>query len=222
MFNNRNEQYKRFRSLKAGVYVIEGIIGVGKTTLGKSITKHLNEAGLNARFFPEYVNHTLLKQYIGNMERYAYTFQLFMLSKRIEIYRDAERYSRTGGIAIVDRSIAGDMTFARMQYENGHFTQSEWDTYMSILRQECQLEPSGTIYLNCSVDTAMDRIKIRGIESEVKGYTREYVSMLNDAYQKTFHSSDIKYLDLEWNDHQEQQDGYLPKDYVFEILDRIM
>src|SRR4051812_7244364 len=114
MFAERSALYCRFKSLKCGVFTIEGIIGVGKTTLGRSLEKMLNDNGIATKFFPEYVNKDLLGQYIGNMHRYAYSFQLIMLCKRIEIYREAERFAATGGVAIIDRSIVGDMTFALM------------------------------------------------------------------------------------------------------------
>ena len=128
MFSPRNEDYDTFKSLKGGVFTIEGVIGVGKTTVGRSLEKYLNDIGIRANFYPEYVNKELLAQYIGDMKRYAYAFQMIMLCKRIEIYRDAERYADTGGVALIDRSIIGDMTFAKMQYDNGNFTKDEWES----------------------------------------------------------------------------------------------
>src|SRR5687767_9035911 len=113
MFTNRDPNYDKFKSLKGGVFTIEGIIGAGKTTLGKSLEQFLNECGIKTRFFPEYINKDLLSQYIGDMKRYAYSFQLIMLCKRIEIYRIAEAFASTGGVALIDRSIIGDMSFAR-------------------------------------------------------------------------------------------------------------
>ncbi|CAH6420524.1 Hypothetical protein HVR_LOCUS1214 [uncultured virus] len=37
IFASRNPLYEKYKSLRAGVYTIEGIIGVGKTTLGRSL-----------------------------------------------------------------------------------------------------------------------------------------------------------------------------------------
>ena len=84
----------KYESLRYGIYTIEGIIGVGKTTLGKSLEKFLNERGIKTKFYPEYVNKDLLDQYIKNMKQYAYSFQLVMLFKRLEIYREAVRFSK--------------------------------------------------------------------------------------------------------------------------------
>lgn len=44
-----------------------------------------------------------------------------MLCKRIELYRTAERFAAIGGIALIDRRIIDDITFARMQRDNGNF-----------------------------------------------------------------------------------------------------
>lgn len=135
MFADRHSDFDKLKYLKGGIYTIEGIIGVGKTTLGRSAERYLNNIGLKEKFYPEYVNKELLAQYIGNMKRYAYSFQMIMLCKRIEIYREAERLAETGGVALIDRSIIGDMTFARMQKDNGNFTEDEWNIYLSLMKQ---------------------------------------------------------------------------------------
>jgi deoxyadenosine/deoxycytidine kinase len=100
MFNNRHPMYEKFRVLKGGIYLIEGIIGVGKTTLGNSLEYYLNSVGLKCKFYKEYFNEDLLNQFIGNMKSYAYFFQMMMLTKRIEIYKEAEEFSKSGGISI--------------------------------------------------------------------------------------------------------------------------
>src|SRR5690606_19019230 len=103
-----------------------------------------------------------------------YAFQMIMLYKRIEIYREAERFAASGGIALVDRSMIGDMTFARMQKNNGNFTDDEWKIYLLTMEKEIQLVPTANIYLYCSPETSLERVLIRGIEAEIKGYDPKY------------------------------------------------
>lgn len=200
MFAERHPLYDTYKSLRAGIYTIEGIIGCGKTTLGKDIEQFLNEIGISAKFFPEYVNEKLLQQYINNMKKYAYGFQLVMLFKRIEIYREAERFAATGNVAIIDRSLLGDMTFAEMQKINGNFTTEEWDTYLAVVKQEIQLTPTASIYLKCSPEIALRRINKRGIKAEIGGYTLQYLEQLHTAYEIAIgNCGNVKHIIVDWN-----------------------
>lgn len=222
MFSPRNQYYNRFKSLKGSIITVEGIIGVGKTTLGKTLEAFLNEIGLNAKFYPEYVNKMLLDQYIQDMKKYAYTFQMIMLCKRIEIYREAERFSSTGGIAIIDRSIIGDMTFAKMQKDNGNFTDQEWDTYISLMKQEIQLSPYANIYLKCSPATSLQRIKNRGIDSEISGYSYKYIEQLHQSYEKSIEEAKVNNIILDWNCPSKYIDGRLDKNIILFILNLLL
>lgn len=223
MFANRNPIYEKYKSLKAGVYTIEGIIGVGKTTLGKSLEDFLNKNGLKAKFFPEYVNKKLLGQYISNMPKYAYGFQMFMLAKRIETYRQAELFASTGGIALIDRSILGDNTFCDMQLQNGNITPEEYQIYLDVMKHEIQLTPSASIYLRCSTDISLERIKKRGIKEEINGYSVEYLQQLNDAYENTISKcNNVKHVIIDWNNPQDIVDGRLSDIFILSILDFLL
>lgn len=223
MFATRHPLYNLFKGLKGGVYTIEGIIGVGKTTFGRSVEKFLNDIGLKAKFFPEYVNKELLAQYISDMKRYAYTFQMIMLCKRIEIYREAERFAESGGIAFVDRSIIGDMTFARMQKDNGNFSASEWETYLGLMRQEIQLTPAASLFLKCSPETSLRRVHERGIQDEIKGYSLAYMQQLSDAYDETITAcTDVRHITLDWNAPVDIVDGCINTELVHAIVSKLL
>ncbi len=63
-----SESHRKYRCLVGSVITIEGTIGVGKTTLGKSLEKYLNDVcGLRAKFYPENVPQELLKLFISNI-----------------------------------------------------------------------------------------------------------------------------------------------------------
>lgn len=223
MFASRNLLYNEFKSLKCGVFTIEGIIGVGKTTLGRSLEKFLNDNGIAAKFFPEYFNKDLLSQYISDMPKYAYSFQMIMLCKRIEIYREAERFASTGGVSLIDRSIIGDMTFARMQRDNNNFTSREWDIYLSLMKQEIQLTPTASLFLKCSTDTSLFRVKKRSIQAEIDGYTPAYMDQLRQAYEKSIvECSNVKHITLEWDEPVVIENGYFAQELVCEILTKLL
>lgn len=222
MFANRGDHFGRFRSMRGGVYTLEGGIGAGKTTLGRSAEKFLNRNGLQAKFYPEYVNKPLLNQYLGDMAKYAYTFQLFMLSKRIEIYRDAERFAATGGIALIDRSIIGDMTFARMLVDDGKITAGEFAIYQNLMKEEIQLVPQASVYLYCTAQTLLLRVHKRGIKSEIAGYTPEYMNKLHAAYMTSMKAcTNVPHILLDWNAPALLETGLVADSMVVQILDRM-
>lgn len=172
--------------LRGILIVVEGSIGVGKTTAGKAIEENLKSKGIDAIFYPEYVNNDYLNLFLSDMKAYAFGFQSVMLSKRIAIYREARAHTKKGGVAIVDRSILGDIAFAVMHHKNGNINSIEWAAYLSMVKQELKDSPDYIIYLDCELDEEMERIRKRSRGLESTAYTREYLSNLKDAYMKAF------------------------------------
>jgi len=211
--------YEKLRVLKGGMYIIEGIIGVGKSTLGNSLENYLNGVGLNCKFYREYFNKELLDQFIGDMKNYAYFFQMMMLVKRIEIYKEAEEFSKLGGISFIDRSLVGDMTFARMHYENGNISEDEWKIYNNFIKNENLLTPSACIYLRCNTNTSMNRINNRGIETEINGYNIDYINKLKDMYNDVIlNINNVKIISLDWNNQITLVDNLIPEEELLNII----
>jgi deoxyadenosine/deoxycytidine kinase len=203
MFKIRSnkEIHKYGRQLRGSMIVIEGLIGVGKSTLGHNLEKLLNENGIECKFYEEYVNSELLQQYIENMEKYSYSFQLVMLLKRIEIYKEARNYTKSGGIAIIDRSLLGDYAFALMQHKHGNISDSEMIAYKSICKQEDLPEPDIIVYLNADVEICMNRITKRGRPGETKGYSEQYLYDLKSVYNEIlFSPPKFSYVKIDSNE----------------------
>lgn len=99
----------------------------------------------------------------------------------------------TGVTTIFDRSIYGDRAFADVLQSYGHIDQLGYDSYM--LHRECMekqlLVPQQVIYLDVSVDTAINRIEKRGRECE-KGISRDYLERLQTAYEKIISELETK------------------------------
>lgn len=174
------------KKLLRKVIVLEGGIGVGKSTAGKAIEQALKSAGIEVRYYPEYVVDSLLKMYLKDREKYAGSFQMIMLIKRISTYLEARNFAERGGVAIVDRSILGDIAFAHMNYKDGKINEEEFSVYLDMVKKDLKETPDITIYLDCTIDQQMERIKTRGNKDEVKAYDRFYLSSLKDAYIEAF------------------------------------
>ncbi len=207
MFTDPNYHQGKYRMLVGHMIVIEGIIGVGKSTLGQSLERFLQSIGIKAKFFPEFMSKPLLDQYIEKMEKYAYPFQIIMLRERIHIYHQAHQFSLSGGISIIDRSVFGDYTFAKMQYQNGLISDDEFKIYSQILRDEKLIEPNIIVYLDVSPAVAFKRMLNRGIKSEKEGYTIDYFTKLHQCYYSTIEQVKCPIIKVDWSkDIQCQED----------------
>lgn len=197
IFTQRDPLYHVYRHFRGRVLCIEGIISSGKTTLGKHMEQFFNKIGIPCKFFPEYVNPILLSQFIENMKHYAYSFQMIMLCKRIDIYRQVLEFSKQGGFSIVDRSLVGDSIFATMQHHNGNISDNEFAIYKQMIQHEIMIEPDHILYLDCSVDTSIERIQKRGNTSEIEGYSPQYLQSLLDFYKAEIQHH--RHISLDWN-----------------------
>jgi len=168
------------------VILIEGQIGVGKTTLGEFVER---EYGIP--LYRELNNpHTLslLDKFYADKKRWSFALQIHFLNER---FRMIKEIFRNGG-GVLDRSIFGDRIFARMLHEDGDMTEEEYSTYSTLLDNmlEHVQKPQLLIYLDCTVETALTRIKKRnrGLESDIP---REYLEHLNSRYLDWYENYDL-------------------------------
>ena len=183
--NSQSDSTGSYGILKGSVICIEGLVGVGKSVAGFSIMSYLNALDIKTKYYPEYFNHDLLNQYLSNMSKYAYYFQMFMLLKRIDMYKEALAFADNGGVSVIDRCVVGDYAFATMQHKKGYITDEDWKVYLSVMKQDRMRMPTTILYLQCSPSVAFERILKRNITSEVSGYTLEYLKDLDASYTET-------------------------------------
>ena len=164
--------------------VIDGVVGVGKSTLMKILAKELNLI----QFEEPVVNNPILPKFYENRERYAFPSQIFFLNSRFKHLKEASKKE----MCVLDRSIYGDAIFAKMLYEAGDMTKVEFDTYEELLENMVNhiKVPKLMIYLEVSVEEAMRRIKKRGRDYEQK-VELEYWKELNRHYKSYFDSYDL-------------------------------
>lgn len=200
-------------NLNGSMIVIEGTIGAGKSDLSIAIVAYLNKHGVNAVYFDEYVNDSLLSLFINDQKRYALCFQLFMLNKRIETYNLAMQLIKQGGCAVLDRSLLGDQVFAQLQHEKGNISDEEMKVYRSIAETEARLKLTNIIYLDVTVETSLRRILKRSRESE-RAYSPQYLSKILSSYEKALEG--VEYSRLDWN-----KERIIDDSVVLEVLSKI-
>lgn len=169
---------------KAKLIAIVGGIAVGKTTIGQSLLKNIE----NARFIEEDVSkNEFLSDFYGNMKKWAFHSRISTLAMIASNYITDE----SDQIILMDRCLDELITFARLQYENGNLSEREFKVYSQLYQDILTFAPKidGYIYCCCPSDVSMNRIKMRNRVFE-QGIELEYINRLNMEYDKWIESLD--------------------------------
>jgi deoxyguanosine kinase len=166
---------------------LEGLIGVGKSTLGK---KWAENEGVH--FLAERVNPLLLHCFYQDPKGYAFAFQMAMLRTRTWEYQciraeEKDRYSTF----VMDRSAIGDAIFSIANALTGSIKPVELDAYMydlgttteqfaanGISVLDSRWLPERIVYLYDSVQQCQKRVAIRANESE-SDIPQDYMELLD-------------------------------------------
>ncbi|MED1421276.1 MULTISPECIES: deoxynucleoside kinase [Bacillus] len=158
--------------------VIDGVVGVGKSTLMEILEKN----GYIA-FKEPVTNNPILDKFYYDRERYSFPLQIYFLNERFKQIKKASQYPNS----VLDRSIYGDVIFAKMLRDNGEMSEVEFQIYLDLFgnMMEHLKAPKLLVYLEISTDEAIKRIKKRGREYE-QVVEREYWERLNQNYREYF------------------------------------
>lgn len=179
-------EYKDFmdnlkKTDSSNMIVIDGVVGSGKSTLVKILEKELGYSP----FYEPVVDNPILDKFYYDRARYSFPLQIFFLNKRFAMLKEAAKSN-----ALLDRSIYGDMIFAKMLKDSGEMTEEEYQLYKELA---CNMfehipVPKLTIYLQNSTECAINKIKKRG---------RDYEQIVEINYWDTLN----KEYDLYYNEY---------------------
>ena len=167
----------RFRHI-----VIEGPIGVGKSSLARRLAEHLAAELLLER--PE--ENPFLGKFYGDMPGYAFQTQLFFLFQRVKQMQAASQPGMFATAVVSDFLFAKDAIFARL-----NLSDEEFRLYAQMYAQVAPQvsEPDLVIWLQAPLSTLMQRIGRRSIEME-RSIAPDYLQRLSDAYVAYFQDYD--------------------------------
>lgn len=166
---------------------IEGVIGVGKTTLAR-----LMQPAFNAQLLLEvFEENPFLGAFYADRAQYAFQTQIvFLLSRYQQQYRVAPRLLEQGSV-ISDYTFAKDRLFAHLNLAG-----DELDTYERLhqLLGENVLTPDLVVYLTADTPALMERIAVRDRTYE-RNMDVAYIESLARAYEDFFaHYTDAPVL----------------------------
>ncbi|MSQ52805.1 MAG: deoxynucleoside kinase [Betaproteobacteria bacterium] len=162
--------------------VVEGPIGVGKTSLARRLSERLGATMLLER--PE--QNPFLARFYQDMARYALPTQLFFLFQRVNQLRDLSQLDMFKSLTVSDFLLEKDPLFARLTLsgEELHLYQTIYDT----LKPQAP-RPDLVIYLQAQSDTLIERVRERATSYE-RPISEEYLALLAEGYSRYFYHYD--------------------------------
>ena len=166
--------------------VIEGPIGVGKTSLARRLANHTNGRVLLEQ--PE--ANPFLERFYRDAERWALPTQLSFLFQRLGQLRELSQSHQFEQMVVADFLLDKDPLFAQLTLDD-----EELALYRKIFEglQAQAPVPDLVIYLQAPAETLIERVQRRGLDFEAT-ITEDYLRRLSDAYSRFFHHYDTSPL----------------------------
>ena len=171
------------------MYILEGNIGVGKSTFLTLIKKSFPD--LQALTEPvedwskQAYGQSLLDNFYKNTPRWAYTLETLTMMCRSKAHLKEQKNKNRN--RIMERSIySGRYCFAQNSFESGCMSNIEWKIYNEwasfLLDRHCK-PPLGFIYLQASPEICFERVKKRNRSSETS-LTLDYMKQIDASHNK--------------------------------------
>ncbi len=170
---------------------IEGVIGVGKTTLARAIQHELN-AEILLEVFEE---NPFLARFYKDRKLYGFQTQIFFLLSRYHQQHAAIPAALTRAPLVSDYTFDKDHIFARLNIDGDELAM--YEQVHTILAGKL-VPPDLIVYLRATTDTLLRRIAVRDRAYE-RAIERGYIEALNAAYEEYFARAAAPVLTLDAN-----------------------
>ena len=192
--------------------VVEGPIGVGKTTVAEALARELN-----ARLILEEVEENpFLVRFYRDTKAYAFQTQLYFMLSRYRQQQTLQQQELFRRSTVVDYLFAKDRLFAYLTLDEEELKLYE---RMNGMLNERILRPDVVIYLQASVDVLLDRIRARGRPYE-RAISREYLEEVVRAYNYFFfHYSQAPLMVVNTNEVDLARNSVQLKDMIKRMSD---
>lgn len=157
---------------------IEGVIGVGKTTLAEALAKELG-AGLILEMVEE---NPFLEDFYRDRRRYAFQTQLFFLLSRYRQQQELRQRDLFSQHVVSDYVFQKDRIFASINLDDAELVL--YDQILPLLERELP-RPDLVVYLRADLPVLLARIEKRGRAFE-RGIDPDYLRHLDEAYTHYF------------------------------------
>jgi deoxyguanosine kinase len=158
--------------------VIEGPIGVGKTSLTRLLTKEFNARTILEK--PE--ENPFLPRFYEDRKKYAFQTQIFFLLNRFQQQREIAQLNLFNQVTLCDYLFARDRIFASLNLDEDEFALYEQIFHLVSGRIP---SPDLVIYLQARPEVLHHRIRSRNNAYE-RGIDPDYLRTITEAYNHYF------------------------------------
>ena len=162
--------------------MVEGPIGVGKTTLTRALSKRFGARSV----FEIVEENPFLASFYQDRNKYAFQTQLFFLLSRFKQQQDLFQQDLFSQVTVSDYLFAKDRIFASITLDPNEL--ALYERIYEMLGPRV-MKPDLVIYLQARLDVLLTRIKRRGREFERK-FDSDYLAELSRTYNDFFHRYD--------------------------------
>ena len=193
--------------------VIEGPLGVGKTTLALRLARSFGSDLL----LEDADDNPFLERFYQEPRRVALQTQLFFLFQRAKQIEELKQSDMFQPVRVADFILAKDRLFAELTLD-----EEEFKLYDQVYEHLALVAPVPdlVIYLQAPVEVLLRRVAKRGRRYE-QGLTVDYLERLNEAYTRFFYdynASPLLIVNAAEIDFAENEADYqLILDYVCKI-----
>ncbi|MGI8313974.1 deoxynucleoside kinase [Halobacillus mangrovi] len=155
---------------------VEGPIGVGKTSLSKKLASQFD-----FHLLKEIVEENpFLGKFYDNIEEWSFQTEMFFLCNRYKQLEDIERkYLKLEKPVVADYHISKNMIFARRTLREDQF--NKYSQIFDIMTNDMP-RPNIIVYLHASLDTLLERIRMRNRDVEAN-IQPSYLEQLSQDYE---------------------------------------
>tara|TARA_B100000900_G_scaffold155908_1_gene132519 strand:- start:962 stop:1597 length:636 start_codon:yes stop_codon:yes gene_type:complete len=159
--------------------VIEGNIGVGKTSLVKLLTEEYSAHS----FFEEFSENPFLPKFYENPEKHAFPLELSFLAERYhQLKKELNTHNIFHNTIISDYYFVKSLIFAQI-----NLPEDEFKLYKNLFNIILQKLPKPNLFVYLYAD-------VNSLQNNIKGRARSYESNISASYLEKINKGYLNYI----------------------------
>jgi deoxyadenosine/deoxycytidine kinase len=189
--------------------IVEGLIGIGKTTL----VKMLGQSRDARLVFEQFEENPFLEKFYEDPDRYAFQTELSFLASRYKQQQSIQSRELFSTITIADYMFQKNRIFAGLTLKGDEL--ALYDNIYRIMHEQAP-QPDLIVYLTAGMEQVMNNIRKRGRSYE-QNISVDYLSALNQAYKSylsTYKSCPVAFINCQGVDFVKEETSFQQLQYI--------